>query len=90
MFNKTHSVETKALMSLALFGENHPMYNKIHYEENKNKIRKSKGTSIFVYLSEGKTLINSFSSAIKAGEFLNVSYHTVLKYAKTGKLLKTK
>ena len=66
------------------------MYNKNHSEESKNKISISNGTSIFVYLSDGKILINSFSSAIKASEFLNVSYHTVLKYAKNGKLLKNK
>lgn len=89
-FGKIISAETKVLMSLALSGKNHPMYNKNHSEESKNKISISNGTSIFVYLSDGKTLINSFSSAIKAGEFLNVSYHTVLKYAKNGKLLKNK
>jgi len=66
------------------------MYNKNHSEESKNKISISNGTSIFVYLSDGKILINSFSSAIKASEFLNVSYHTVLKYIKNGKLLKNK
>jgi group I intron endonuclease len=71
-----------------LSGQNHPMYGKTHSDESKNKISISKGTSIFVYRSEELTYINSFPSAIKAGEHFNVSYHTILKYAKSGKLFK--
>lgn len=41
-----------------------------------------------MYSKDGLTLINSFSSATKAGECLNVSYHTILKYTKSGKLFK--
>jgi group I intron endonuclease len=88
MFGKTHSEETKAKMSLALSRENHPMFGKTHSIESKNKMSLSNGTPIFVYSKDGLTLINSFSSAIKAGEYLNVSYHTILKYTKSEKLFK--
>jgi group I intron endonuclease len=88
MFGLTHSEKTKTLMSLALSGQNHPFYGKNHSDESKNKISISNGTPIFVYRSEGLTYINSFPSAIKAGEHFNVSYHTILKYSKSGKLFK--
>lgn len=50
----------------------------------------SKETPIFVYRlnSGGLTLINNFPSASKAGEFFNISYHTILKYTKSRKLFK--
>jgi len=82
-------------MSLALSGQNHPMHgknhsdeSKNHSDESKNKISISNGTPIFVYQNEGLIYINSFPSAIKAGEHFNVSYHTILKYTKNGKLFK--
>jgi group I intron endonuclease len=87
-FGLAHSEETKALMSLALSGQNHPMHGKSHSDKSKNKISINNGTPIFVYRNEGLIYINSFPSAIKAGEHFNVSYHTVLKYAKSGKLFK--
>lgn len=87
-FGKILSAETKAKMSLALSGENHPMFGKIYSTESKDKISANNGTSIFVYSKDGLTLINSFSSATKAGEYFNVSYHTILKYTKSGKLFK--
>ena len=34
-YGKTHSTETKALMSLAMTGEKHPMYNKTHSADTK-------------------------------------------------------
>jgi group I intron endonuclease len=87
-FGLAHSEETKVLMSLALSGQNHPMHGKNHSNESKNKISISNGTPIFVYQNEGLIYINSFPSAIKAGEHFNVSYHTILKYTKSGKLFK--
>jgi len=74
-------------MSLARSGENNPLYGKSHIAEAKAKISIKKGTSIYVYCGEGLTLINSFTSAKKAGEYFNVSYNTIFTYAKSGKLL---
>jgi hypothetical protein len=88
LFGKNHSIETKTKMSLALSHENHPLFGKNHSIETKAKMSFSKGTPIFVYSKDGLILINTFPSAIKAGEYLNVSYHTILKYTKSGKLFK--
>jgi hypothetical protein len=51
-------------------------------------ISNANGTAIYVYSSDGKTLINSFPSARKAGEYFNVSYHTILKYMRNGLIFK--
>lgn len=88
LFGLTRNEETKAKMSLILSRENHRMFGKTHSIESKNKMSLSNGTPIFVYSKDGLTLINSFFSATKAGEYLNVSYHTILKYTKNGKLFK--
>jgi len=50
----------------------------------------AKGTSIYIYSSDGITLINTFTSVREAAKFLNVEHGTVLRYAKSKKLFKDK
>ena len=61
--------------------ENHPNFNKTHSEQTKDKMSRAKGTTIYVY-SLDHQLINTFSSAAKAGESLKSSHKTILKYAR--------
>jgi len=87
MFDLKHSEETKVKMSLVLSLENHSLFGKAHSEKTKLKISLTKGTATYLYNNQG-SFVNIFSSAVKAGENLNVSYHTILKYAKSEKLFK--
>jgi hypothetical protein len=48
----------------------------------------AQGTTIYLYSSDGITLINTFSSASKAAEFFDCSHNTILSYAKNDKLFK--
>jgi len=100
MLGKTHSAEAKAKVGKANKGRLpsgvHPtlrwgrLLNIPRTEEDKAKMSKALGTTIYVYSSDGLTLINKLSSAIKAGEFFNSSHHTILTYARNGKLFKDK
>ena len=76
-----HSEETKALISLANSGINHSLYGKKHLAETLAKmslaISHANGTAIYVYSSDGKTLINNFPSAIKAGKYFKASPHPI-------------
>jgi len=70
-------------MSLTLSHENHPMFGKTLTTFSKNKISTSKistskDTTYFEYLKDRLTLIESFSSAIKANENLKVFYYILL------------
>jgi len=56
---ETHSEETKIKKNLALSGKNRSIFGKTHSEKSKNRISISDGPVIYVYSSEGKTLINS-------------------------------
>jgi phosphoglycolate phosphatase-like HAD superfamily hydrolase len=49
----------------------------------------AKGTAIFVYDLDG-TLVNSFTSARKAAEFIDCSHVTILKHIKNNKLFQGK
>jgi group I intron endonuclease len=83
-----HSKETKALISLTNLGINHPLYGKKHLAETLAKmslsISHANDTAIYVYSSDGKTLINNFPSAIKAGKYFKASFYTIRKYALNG------
>jgi hypothetical protein len=46
------------------------------------------GTTVYVYSSDGSTLINSFSSANKAAKHFNCDKSTILRYIKSAKLFK--
>jgi len=97
-----HTEETIALMSLAksgennaMFGksgENHPrgMLGKTHSPETLAKLSAVNGTTVYVYSSDGSTLLNTFPSARKAGEYFNCCHHTIKKYALNGLLFQGK
>jgi group I intron endonuclease len=75
MFGKTHTPESKALMSLAKKGI-------AKSEETRAKMSVANGTAIYVYSKDKSTLVNSFSSASKAAKHFYVDKGTVLRYAR--------
>lgn len=82
MYGKTHTSETKALLSKTHRGENNPMYNKTHKEETIVKMSIAKGGNIiYVYDSEG-LLINTFISTRKAAVYFKVNHKTIIKFLK--------
>jgi group I intron endonuclease len=83
-----HTEETIALMSLAKSGENNPMYGKTHSPETLAKLSAANGTTVYVYSSDGSTLLNTFPSARKAGEYFNCSHKTIKRYTLNGKIFK--
>jgi len=85
-----HSQESIALISEALKGDNHPLFNKNHSNETKVKMSIAKGTTIYVYPTDKFKLENKFTSARKAAEFFNVDKDTVIRYTKSGKLFQDK
>ena len=83
-YGKTHSEETKSLMSLLKLGKTH--------SDSTDLISKKKGLPVYLYEknSEGVlNLIGTFVSGRKTAEFLNISNNTVNLYLK-GKLFKDK
>lgn len=86
---KTHLEKTKAKMSLSRIGDKNPNFGKIHSAESRAKMSVARGTAIFVYSLDG-TLENSFPSARVAGVFFNTHSKTILKYLRSGKILKEK
>jgi group I intron endonuclease len=87
---KIYTELTKAKMSEAKKGENHPMYGRTHLKESLEKMSIYKGTPIYVYSSDKSILINTFPSTRKAGKFLNVSKDTIIRYVKSGKVFREK
>ena len=81
MDNAPRRKESQALISLANSGINHPLYGKKHLAETLAKmslvISHANDTAIYVYSSDEKTLINNFSSAIKAGKYFKASPHPI-------------
>jgi len=95
-----HSEESLTKMSLALSGdnnpmfgrtgENHPNYGKIFSAETLLKISKAKGGgSIYVNDTQG-TLVNCFSSARNAAKNFNTFHPTIVRYVKDNKLFQDK
>jgi len=79
---KTLSTETLALMSLAKKG-------KTHTPETLAKMSAAKGGgTIYLYNAEKTTLVNSFPSAREAAKYLNLSFPTIIKYARKGEIYK--
>lgn len=68
-------------------GDLHPTFGLSHSIASKAKISEAKGTTIFVYDSEG-SLVNTFNSANKAAEHFNCSHTTIIRNAKNNKLFK--
>ena len=75
MYSKTHTPESKALMSDSKSGANHPMYGKVA----------ANAMTINVY-SLDNVLVHSFPSQVAAAEWLGVSNVTVHNYIKSGKV----
>jgi hypothetical protein len=84
-----HTKETKALMSFAKAGENHPMFGRTLPTETLDKISATKGTLIFQFDTKG-ILVNTFSSARQAATNFNCSKTTIKKYAINGELFQDK
>jgi len=63
------------------------MFGKTHTAETRDKMSIANGTAIYVYDSKG-TLVNTFSSARKAGKFFDCSYSIILRFARNGLLFK--
>lgn len=84
-----HTKETKALMSFAKAGENHPMFGRTLPAETLDKISATKGTPIFQFDTKG-ILVNTFSSARQAATNFNCSKTTIKKYAINGELFQGK
>jgi group I intron endonuclease len=81
MLGKTHSAETLTLMSLA-------KKDRTHTSETLAKMSAAKGTTVYVYNNDKTILVNTFSSANKAGKYFKVHHHTILSYLKNGKIFK--
>lgn len=56
-----------------------------HSEETRNKM-KLRGGGVIVEVYENNTLVNTFDSLKRAGEFYNVHYSTIQRYADSNKL----
>lgn len=63
---------------------------KTHSSGTKAKISAAKGVTIYVYNADKSTLVYSFPSANKAGEFFNSNHLTIKKYALNGKIFQKK
>jgi group I intron endonuclease len=70
-------------------GENAPraFLGKTHSAETLAKMSTTKGTAIYVYDTQD-LLVNTFSSARKAGIFFEYSQNTILKYVRNDKIFK--
>lgn len=88
----SHTEETKLRFKEVRKGtnakNNNPFFGKCHTAESKAKISAAQSCIIYVYSSDRSTLINTFNSSVKAGEHFNVSYNTILNYARNGLLFK--
>jgi group I intron endonuclease len=74
-YGRKHSEQTKFKMSLSKVGDKNSMYGislsgedngffgKIHSELTRSKMRKAKGTSIFIYTTDQSILLHTFDSA---------------------------
>jgi group I intron endonuclease len=98
--NYTHNANSKALISESKKGKTHNDLTKLKIsiskkgikpnDQTKVKMSIAQSTTIYVYSSDGTTLMNTFTSANNAGKFFNCSYNTILSYTKNGKLFKNK
>lgn len=79
-----HSDDSIARMLLNHKG----MLGKTHSAETLVRMSEAKGTTIYVYSSDKSSLIHTFISSRKAGEYFNVSFNTILKYSRNGEIFK--
>jgi group I intron endonuclease len=78
MRGKNHTDESKALMSEAKIGINHPMFGKNTSEQTRVKISEAKGSAIKVTDLETNVEENVFSIR-KAAELLRVDHSNLSK-----------
>ena len=84
LFGKVHTEETKELMRQKALGRKHSADTKL-------LMSSKRGSSVNLYEKydkEGFKLIGSFVSARRAGKFLGISGSTILKYMKSGTIIK--
>ena len=92
LFEKILANICEAQKKVVRAGDKNPrgMLGRSHTPDTLFKMRIARGSTIYVYSSNKSTLIDSFSSSRKAGEYFNVSFNTILKYANNGILFKEK
>jgi group I intron endonuclease len=87
--SESHKGSKNSQFGIRKFGDENPFFGKKHSEKTKLHLSKIKGTKINIYILDSKAnliLLESFSSANKAAQFIGISRSTILKYAKTGQL----
>lgn len=78
--NRTHSDQTKALISIALTGDNNPFYNKTHSDESKLKmIEANSAYQVYIYNSLQKLLV-VYPSVKTLAKVINTNSSTVVSY----------
>lgn len=87
MFEKTHSQESKNLISKP--GVLNPMYGRKHSESTKTLISNKLSSPVSLY-DNNNTYILTFNNNVQLSEFLGCAKSTIGLYVKTGKLFKKK
>ena len=93
LISLTHKGELNSQFGVQRFGPENPFFGKNHTEETKNRIAAAKGTIIFIYRIDEQgslTFVDCFVSANKAAIFIGCSRPVVIKYARTGELLRVR
>lgn len=84
-YGKTHSTETKALMSLAMIGEKHPMYDKTHSADTKTLMSQAhKGKSHSVESRAKISKAMSGENHFNFGKSLSKETKALMSIARTG------
>jgi group I intron endonuclease len=84
MFNKTHTQETKHLISKP--GELNPMYAKKHTEETRLLMSLRKSKNIVALYDINNNLVKEFNNNVELANFLKIHKTTIGRYIKSGKI----
>lgn len=76
------SPERLAYNSLKYSGKGNPFYGKTYTEVFKERLKKARSKSVYVYSASTLILLNSYSETKTGAESLNLHYSTILKYIK--------
>jgi group I intron endonuclease len=86
--NRTHTAQTKVLISRALVGENNPFYNKNHSVESKLRITEAKSAyPVYIYNSF-KELLVIFPSVKTLANLIESNHPTIVSNIKDGTLFR--
>ena len=86
--NRVHSLETKALISRALVGENNPFYNKNHSVESKLRmIEANSAYSVYIYNSLRELLV-IFPSIKTLAKLIHSNHSTIVNIIKNRTLFR--